>query len=98
VPFYAIGVFTGFAIAGYGMAKHHLNQRGKGWRPKVAVNLAAGIMSTIVVAIFAVAKFTEGAWLIVVVFPLLVFILMRLNRKYRAEASVLEMSQTEHFD
>jgi amino acid transporter len=98
VPFYAIGVFTGFAIAGYGMAKHHLNQRGKGWRPKVVVNLAAGIMSTIVVAIFAVAKFTEGAWLIVIVFPLLVFILMRLNRKYRAEASVLEMSQTEHFD
>jgi hypothetical protein len=48
-----------------------------------------------VVAIFAIAKFTEGAWLVVVVFPLLVLVLMRLNRQYRAEASVLEMSRTE---
>ena len=42
--------------------------------------------------IFAIAKFTEGAWLVVVVFPVLVLVLMRLNRQYRAEASVLEMS------
>jgi amino acid transporter len=95
VPFFAIGVFTGFAMAGYGMTKHHLTHRGPGWLPKLAVNLSAGILSTVVVGIFAVAKFTEGAWLIVVVFPLLVWALIRLNQKYRAEASVLEMSHTE---
>ncbi|SPM32671.1 DNA-binding protein, partial [Mycobacterium rhizamassiliense] len=95
VPFYAIGVFTGFAMAGYGMAKHYLTVRGGRWRGKLAVNLAAGILSTIVVGIFAVAKFTEGAWLIAIVFPLLVLGLMRLNRQYRAEAAVLEMSRTE---
>jgi amino acid transporter len=98
VPFYAIGVFTGFAMAGFGMAKHHLTQRGRGWRYKVVVNLSAGILSTIVVGIFAVAKFTEGAWLVVIVFPLLVLGLMRLNRQYRSEASVLEMSRTERAD
>jgi amino acid transporter len=95
VPFYAIGVFTGFSMAGYGMTKHHLTHRGPGWHYKLVINLAAGILSTIVVAIFAIAKFTEGAWLVVVVFPILVFALMRLNRQYRAEASVLEMSRTE---
>src|ERR1700742_3038965 len=95
VPFYAIGVFTGFSMAGYGMTKHYYTHRGPGWRGKVAVNLSAGILSTIVVGIFAVAKFTEGAWLIVVVFPILVFALMRLNRQYRAEAAVLEMAHTE---
>jgi hypothetical protein len=47
------------------------------------------------VGIFAVAKFTEGAWLVVVVMPLLVFALMRLNRQYRAENSVLETLITE---
>ena len=98
VPFFAIGVFTGFSMAGYGMAKHHLTQRGPGWRSKLVVNLSAGIMSTIVVGIFAVAKFTEGAWLVVVVFPMLVFALMRLNKKYRAEASVLEMSHGADID
>jgi hypothetical protein len=98
VPFYAIGVFTGFSMAGYGMTKHYLTHHGPGWRGKVAVNLSAGILSTVVVGIFAVAKFTEGAWLIVIVFPLLVFALMRLNKQYRAEASVLETSRTERPD
>jgi amino acid transporter len=95
VPFYAIGVFTGFSMAGYGMSKHYFTHRGRGWRGKVAVNFSAGLLSTVVVGIFAVAKFTEGAWLIVIVFPILVFALMRLNKQYRAEASVLEMSRTE---
>jgi amino acid transporter len=95
VPFYAIGVFTGFSMAGYGMSKYHLTHRQSGWRTKLVINLSAGILSTVVVAIFAIAKFTEGAWLVVVVFPILVFALMRLNRQYRAEASVLKMSLSE---
>ena len=95
VPFYAIGVFTGFSMAGYGMTKHHLTQREPGWRRRLAINLSAGILSTIVVGIFAVAKFTEGAWLVVVVFPVLVFLLIRLNREYRAEAAILEMFRTD---
>jgi hypothetical protein len=95
VPFYAIGVFTGFSMAGYGMTKHHISHRGPGWRYKLAINLSAGILSTVVVLIFAIAKFAEGAWLVVVVFPILVFALMRVNRQYRAEASVLETSIVE---
>ena len=95
VPFFAIGVFTGFAMAGYGMTKHHLTRQEHGWRHKAVINLSTGILSTLVVGIFVVAKFTEGAWLVVVVFPILVFALIRLNRQYRAEASVLEMSRTE---
>jgi amino acid transporter len=95
VPFYAIGVFTGFSMAGYGMTKYHLTHRESGWRHKLAINLSAGILSTVVVGIFAVAKFTEGAWLVVVVFPVLVFILIRLNKEYRAEAAILEMFRTD---
>lgn len=96
VPLFAIGVFTAFAMAGYGMTKHHLRHREAGWRYKMAINLSAGIASTLVVGIFVRAKFTEGAWLIVVIFPILVLTLMRLNRQYRAEATVLEMSRTKH--
>jgi amino acid transporter len=95
VPLFAIGVFTGFAMAGYGMTKHHLTHREPGWRRKAVINLSAGILSTIVVGIFVVARFTQGAWLVIVVFPVLVFALMRLNQQYRAEASVLEMSRIE---
>ncbi len=95
VPMFAMGVFTAFSMAGYGMTKHWLTHRGPGWRSKLVINLSAGILSTSVVAIFAIAKFTEGAWLVVVVFPILVMVLMRLNKQYRAEASVLEMSRSE---
>ena len=98
VPLFAMGVFTGFSMAGYGMTKHNLTHREPGWRGRVVVNLSAAILSTIVVLIFAVAKFTEGAWLVVVVFPILVFALMRLNHQYRAESSVLEMTLTERQD
>ncbi len=94
VPLYAMGVFTGFAMAGLGMTKHHLSHREAGWRYKLAINLSAGIISTIVVGIFVVTKFTEGAWLIVVVFPVLVFGFIRLNDQYRAEAAILESSHT----
>jgi amino acid transporter len=98
VPLFAMGVFSAFAMAGYGMTKHHLTQRDRGWRYKMAVNLSAGILSTVVVLIFAIAKFTEGAWLIVVVFPALVFTLIQLNKQYRAEASVLELTRFERPD
>jgi amino acid transporter len=94
VPLFAIGVFTAFSMAGYGMSRHHFTHRERGWRRKLATNLCAGILSTIVVGIFVVAKFTEGAWLVVVVFPILVYALIRLNRQYRAESSVLELSRT----
>ena len=98
VPLFAMGVFTGFSMAGYGMTKHWLTHRGPGWRRKLVINLSAGVLSTIVVGIFAVAKFTEGAWLVVVVMPTLMFALMRLNRQYRAENSVLENLVTERQD
>jgi amino acid transporter len=95
VPMFAMGVFTAFSMAGYGMTKHWLTHRGPGWHYKLVINLSAGILSTSVVAIFAIAKFTEGAWLVVVVFPILVLALMRLNKQYRAEASVLATSRSE---
>nr|WP_241665744.1 APC family permease [Prescottella subtropica] len=96
VPFYAIGVFTGFTMAGLGMARHHSRVRGPHWRWGVASNLAAGITSAIVVLVFAVAKFTDGAWVVLLVFPTLVFVLIRLNREYRDEAVELrKLDDTE---
>ena len=90
VPFYAIGVFTAFTMAGFGMAKYHHRHQEPGWRHKLVINFSAGVCSAVVVVIFAIVKFTEGAWLVVVLFPILVFALIRLNREYRMEANVLQ--------
>ncbi|HEY4463969.1 MAG TPA: APC family permease, partial [Streptosporangiaceae bacterium] len=90
VPFYAIGVFTGFSMAGFGMVRYHLRHREQAWRRRLIINLTGGIYTALVVVIFAIVKFTEGAWLVVVVFPIGVFAFIRLNREYRAEDQVLE--------
>src|SRR6266704_478865 len=82
VPFYA--------MAGFGMVRYHLRQREQGWRRRLAINLTGGIYTALVVVIFAIVKFTEGAWLVVVVFPIGVFAFIRLNRQYRTESRVLE--------
>jgi hypothetical protein len=91
IPFYAIGVFTGFAMAGYGMAAYYRRHRPGRWRAKVATSLVGGVASTLVVLIFAVVKFTQGAWLVVVLFPLMWLTLMRLNARYRAESRSLDL-------
>jgi len=92
IPFYAIGVFTGFSMAGFGMARYHRRTREPGWRRRLTINTAGGIYTALVVLVFAVVKFTEGAWLIVILFPVLVWLLIRLNREYRSEAAALEDS------
>ena len=90
VPLYAIGVFTAFTMAGFGMAKYHHTRREPGWRHKYYINAAAGTLSAIVVAIFAIVKFTEGAWVVLVLFAIFVPALIRLNTEYRAETEVLD--------
>ena len=90
VPLYAIGVFTAFSMAGFGMARYHLRRRESGWRRRFIINFAAGVLTAIVVAIFAVVKFTEGAWIVVVLFAVGVPALIRLNREYAMEAEVLD--------
>jgi amino acid transporter len=90
VPFYAIGVFTAFTMAGFGMAKYYHTHQGPGWRRKLVICFSSGVLTSIVVVIFAVVKFTAGAWLILIIFPVGVFALIRLNRQYRSEAGVLQ--------
>ncbi len=95
VAVYAIGVFTGFTMAGAGMSKHHWVHRERGWRHKLVINGSASVLSAIVVLILAVAKFKQGAWTVVLLFPILTMALIRLNREYRAEAQQLDKGAME---
>ena len=95
IPLYAIGVFTGFTMAGAGMVKYHLSHREPQWRRRAIINGTAAALSFVVDLIFAVTKFTEGAWVVVVVLPLGVFALMRLHRQYVREDEELEAGAAE---
>ena len=95
VAFYALGVFTAFTISGLGMAKKNIVGKESNWKVKFIINGLAGVVSLIVVIIFAIVKFTEGAWVIVVVGPILVASFLRLHRRYEAEAQALQIKKSQ---
>ena len=85
IALYAIGVFTGFTLAGAGMVKRHLRERTGKWRFGVVINATSATVTALVVMVFVLAKFTEGAWIIVVVGPLMYLGLIRFNKQYERE-------------
>ncbi len=95
VAFYALGVFTGFCLAGFGMTRHALRNRTGAWRAKVFINALAGSISLLVVIIFSVVKFTEGAWLVLITAPILVLTFLRLRSQYTREQETLSVKR-EH--
>jgi hypothetical protein len=95
VAFYALGVFTGFTLAGFGMSRYFTRTKPSGWKVKVAINMIAGSVSFAIVIIFSVVKFTEGAWLVLVTAPILVATFLRLRRQYTREQSALSVKSHE---
>jgi amino acid transporter len=95
VAFYALGVFTGFTLAGAGMTRHALRNRPEGWRFKVAINSISSAVSFLVVIIFSIVKFSEGAWIVLVTAPILVVTFLRLNRQYVREQEALKVNDEQ---
>jgi hypothetical protein len=95
VAFYALGVFTGFTLAGFGMTRYYLRTKPAQWRVKVFINSLAGAVSFAIVIIFSIVKFTEGAWLVLVTAPILVVTLLRLRRQYTREQEALSVKSFE---
>jgi hypothetical protein len=83
-------VFTSFTMSQSGMAKHHLTHKEPGWRTGLFINATGAFLSLVVTAIIAITKFTRGAWIVIVIVPVLVALLVRLNRQYESEAVELE--------
>jgi amino acid transporter len=95
IPLYAIGVFTSFTLSQAGMARHHLRIKEPGWRRGLFINVTGAGLSFIVTVIIAVTKFKPagevlGAWVILLLVPIMVYGLTRLNKQYEAEAEELE--------
>jgi amino acid transporter len=95
VAFYALGVFTGFTLAGFGMAKHARTHKGDGWKVKFVINGLAGSISLVIVIIFSVVKFTQGAWIVLVLAPIVVMSFLRLRRQYTAEQKALTVKSEQ---
>ena len=83
---YAIAVFIGFTLTGFGMAKKTLGEKAK---VRSFVHILAGSVAAITVAVLAVTKFSEGTWLVVIGTPIALFAMKNFNKQYRNEKQAL---------
>src|SRR3984957_4954339 len=94
VPLFAVGVFIGFTLSQLGMVKHWRTQRTKGWLTRAAINGVGALLTAATTVIELISKFTEGAWLIVLVIPGLVLLFNRVHRLYDKIGQALQLGQT----
>jgi amino acid transporter len=83
LPLFAIGVFIGFTISQAGLVRYWYSQRSSGWVSRAALNSTGAVLTAIAAVVFFVSKFTEGAWLLLLIIPLLVVMFDRVERYYR---------------
>jgi amino acid transporter len=96
IPLYAVGVFTSFTLSQAGMVVHWRRVREPGWQRSAFINGLGAAATAIVTVVIAATKFVEGAWLVVVLIPLLIGMFYgihthynRLERARRAETPLL---------
>src|SRR5690606_22828545 len=91
IPLYAVGVFTSFTLSQTGMVRHHLRLREKGWRISAVFSVLAAIAIFVVMTVLIVAKFPIGAWIPVVLVPIIVVAFKLVKRHYGQVAARLRV-------
>ena len=92
IPLYAVGVFTAFTLSQAGMVVHHRRIREQGWRRNMVINGVGAVATFIVLLIVAGTKFTSGAWLPIVVVPLIIALFSGIKRHYDRVSRVLNVT------
>ena len=95
LPLYAVGVFMSFTLSQSGMVRRWLRLREKGWRWRVWVNGVGAVVTAVVLLTLAITKFVEGAWIVVLVVPILVGIFFVMHRHYEEVAVELSLEGLE---
>jgi amino acid transporter len=83
IPLYAVGVFLSFTLSQAGMVRHWQKTREGRWRTKATMNGVGAVATGLVLLVVIESKFTHGAWMILVLIPLLVLLFRAVNAHYR---------------
>ena len=94
IPLYAVGVFTSFTLSQAGMVRHHQKQREENWRRHAIMNGVGSVATLIVLVIVATTKFTSGAWVPLVLIPLIILLFKAIRRHYLRVDRALEANLT----
>ena len=83
IPLYTLGVFLAFTLSQAGMLTRWWRRREPGWRPGLAINGLGTLTTAVVALVVATSNFFQGAWLVIVLVPLLMLLLLGIHRHYR---------------
>jgi hypothetical protein len=95
IGLYAIGVFISFTLSQTGMLRKWLTDRKGHWIPKAIVNGLGGLTTAIAVIIIAFTKFNEGAWVVVLLIPTLIYLMLKVKKHYIAVKKQLRIKPEE---
>jgi amino acid transporter len=91
IPLYAVGVFTSFTLAQFGMLFRWLRLKPDGWRHKALINGIGAVITLITVFIIGIEKFTAGAWIVFLIIPILVALMLKVKEHYNTIAKQLDI-------
>lgn len=98
IPLYAVGVFLSFTLSQSGMVVHWLRERvtaPANWKRSLAINAVGALATFVVLCVFIATKFIHGAWIVVVVIPLLVLLFKAIHKHYVMVAKQLSTEGLE---
>ncbi len=92
IPLFAIGVFLSFTLSQAGMVRRWMRNRAPGWKLKAFTNGLGAFVTGVVTVVFGIVKFTSGAWVVVLLIPLLVLLLSVIRRHYVSAEKQLHLT------
>jgi len=98
IPLYALGVFTSFTLSQAGMVVRWVKSKEPGWKLSAAINGFGASVTAIVLVVVTVTKFVDGAWIVVLIIPILIASFMWVRRQYERVAAELALRPDELVD
>jgi amino acid transporter len=92
IPLYAVGVFVSFTLSQFGMVRHHQKEHEPGYKRNIAINATGAVATAIVALIIGTTKFTSGAWIVIIVIPLIVLMFKGIKKHYEGIAAGLAVA------
>jgi amino acid transporter len=82
IPLFAVGAFGAFALSQAGMVAHWWRKGGRAWRVSLSINALGAVGTTVALLVIIVAKFSEGAWITLIIVPGLIVLFLAIHRHY----------------
>ncbi|AYD41174.1 APC family permease [Clostridium fermenticellae] len=93
IPLYAVGVFISFTLGQFGMVNHWRRNKDNGWRKRAAINGFGAFITLLTTVIILVEKFREGAFIVVILIPIIILIQLKIKGHYNKVADGLSISR-----